>query len=102
MILNTGSGGGDDAIRIEFRDDPWSVTGDGPWIVSKFDSYSVVAPSGASVQYHEPETGCLLDRRIFDQLLLRRAIDAGAAVSTRTTVCGTLRIGDSVGGVIAE
>lgn len=74
----------------------------GPWVVNRFDSYRIVVPSGTAVRYHDPAGACLLDRRIFDQELLARAVSASASVATETCVSGLLWRGDRVVGIVAE
>jgi digeranylgeranylglycerophospholipid reductase len=64
------------------------------WIAHQVEKVRFVAPDGAAVDVATDEVGYILNRRIFDQELGRRAVQAGAQVLTRAYVHGlTLEAG---------
>ena len=75
---------------------------EGPWVLQAFDEYHVVAPDGFRIRFREPGLGILLDRRVFDKELARRAVAAGAELWTSSQVVGVSRPNGAVTGVIVE
>lgn len=69
------------------------------WVAHQLNHVKLVAPDGNIVEIHTDEVGYILNRRIFDQELGRRAVQAGASVLTRAYVFGLTRNGESVTGV---
>ncbi|MFH1861522.1 MAG: NAD(P)/FAD-dependent oxidoreductase [bacterium] len=62
-----------------------------PWVAHQLNDVLFVAPDGTEVEVCSEEFGYILNRRLFDQELGRRAAQAGAQILTRAYVCG-LRI----------
>lgn len=75
---------------------------EGPWVLQSFDEYHVVAPDGFRIRFREPGVGVLLDRRVFDKELARRAAGAGAELRTSATVVGLSRLGDGETELLVE
>ncbi len=69
------------------------------WVAHELDRVRFTAPDGTKVDVQTDEVGYILNRRIFDQELARRAALAGAQVVTRAYVCGLLKNGGRVQGV---
>ena len=59
---------------------------DGPFVVKRFDRYTVAGPCGARVTFTEPDLGRMIDRAAFDRHLAARAEIAGASIATDTVV----------------
>lgn len=59
------------------------------WVSATIKSARVFAPDGDYADIHGE--GYVLDRRLFDKHLARRAVEAGAVLMTRTTVVGMER-----------
>jgi digeranylgeranylglycerophospholipid reductase len=75
---------------------------EGPWVLQNFDEYHVVAPGGFRIRFREAGLGVLLDRRVFDKELARRAVAAGAELRTSASVVELARDGEAVTGVVVE
>lgn len=56
------------------------------WISQRINHLLMVAPDGTKVPINTDELGCVLNRRLFDRELARRAGEAGAEVRTRAYV----------------
>lgn len=69
------------------------------WIAHELNDVCFVAPDGTRVTVNTDEVGYILNRRLFDQELGRRAALAGARIQTRAYVHGLLKNGASVTGV---
>jgi len=60
----------------------------GQWIAHQLNDVRLVAPDGTVVEVDTDEVGYVLNRRLFDQELGRRAVQAGAQILTRAYVFG--------------
>lgn len=58
------------------------VKPDPEWISARIERALLVSPSGEHVTVHHPQAGFVLDRKLFDQRLARRAASSGASVKT--------------------
>ncbi len=58
------------------------------WVALQLSGVRFVAPDGTPVVVETEEVGYILNRRLFDQELGRRAARSGAQVLTRAYVCG--------------
>jgi digeranylgeranylglycerophospholipid reductase len=58
------------------------------WVAHQLDQVRFFAPDGNFVEVKTDEVGYILNRRIFDQELGRRAVRAGAQILTRAYVYG--------------
>lgn len=58
------------------------------WISQRTKRLNMVAPDGTKVLINTEDLGCVLDRRLFDRELARRAGETGAEIWTRAYVCG--------------
>ena len=72
---------------------------DNRWISQRIGGLLMVAPDGTKVPIDTDELGCVLDRRLFDSELARRAGEAGAEVRTRAYVHGLIMSNGAVSGV---
>jgi digeranylgeranylglycerophospholipid reductase len=69
------------------------------WIAHKLGGIRFTSPKGITFDVMTQDVGYILNRRLFDQDLARRAANAGATVVTRAYVFGLLRNGEQVSGV---
>ena len=69
------------------------------WISSRVVGVVFTSPSGKSFKVHHPETGFILERKVFDRDLAHLASRAGAEVVTRAQAVGLIEGGDGIGGV---
>jgi digeranylgeranylglycerophospholipid reductase len=69
------------------------------WVAHELNNVRFTAPDGTQVDVKTDEIGYILNRRIFDQELARRAAKAGARVVTRAYVFDLLKNGERVEGV---
>jgi digeranylgeranylglycerophospholipid reductase len=69
------------------------------WVAHEVSHVKLVAPNGDVVEIHTDEVGYILNRRIFDQELGRRAVQAGASLMTRAYVFGLKHDNGRVTGV---
>ncbi len=58
------------------------------WVSHRTKYLKMVAPDGTKVLVNTDDLGGILDRRLFDAELARRAGEAGAEIWTRAYVCG--------------
>lgn len=72
---------------------------DDRWIAQRISRLVMVAPDGTKVPISTEDLGCVLDRRIFDGELARRAGEAGAEVRARAYVHGLTFSDGAVSGV---
>jgi digeranylgeranylglycerophospholipid reductase len=72
---------------------------DPKWVAHALSHVKLVAPNGNVAEIHTDEVGYVLNRRIFDQELGRRAAQAGASLLTRAYVNGLRKHGEQVTGV---
>jgi digeranylgeranylglycerophospholipid reductase len=75
------------------------IENQGPWIAHQLNDVRLVAPNGQVVQIATDEVGYVLNRRLFDAELGRRAAVAGAQAITRAYVFGLTLAGGLVTGV---
>ncbi|MDY6864764.1 MAG: NAD(P)/FAD-dependent oxidoreductase [Halobacteriota archaeon] len=75
---------------------------DKKWICAEVIGANIFAPDGTMVTMSEEflggEVGYVLERKIFDRVLVHRAIDAGAEVMVKTSATGLLRSNGTVTG----
>ncbi|MGZ4950605.1 MAG: NAD(P)/FAD-dependent oxidoreductase, partial [Halobacteriota archaeon] len=73
------------------------------WIANKVTGARIFAPDGTLLEVSEelagPEVGYVLERKIFDRDLAKRAAKAGADVTVRTRAVGVIREDGFVRGV---
>ncbi|MGZ5521074.1 MAG: NAD(P)/FAD-dependent oxidoreductase [Halobacteriota archaeon] len=73
------------------------------WIANKVSGARIFAPDGTILEVSEelagPEVGYVLERKIFDRDLAKRAAKAGADVTVRTRAVGVIREDGFVRGV---
>jgi len=69
------------------------------WISQRISRLVMVSPDGTKVPISTDELGCVLDRRVFDVELARRAGEAGAEIHTRAYVYGLVFSDGAVSGV---
>jgi len=73
------------------------------WAVNKIVGSHIYAPSGKRVEMNDlGTTGFVLERKIFEKHLAKRAIDAGAKYMVKTLVTDVLKDGDRIVGVKAR
>ncbi len=78
------------------------IESDPKFIAATIRNFMFVAPDGTKVNMPLPEEGYVLDRKLFDYELARRASLAGAEILTRAYVNGLLFENDVVAGVKFE
>ncbi len=78
------------------------VQPDKKWIATEINKFAFVAPNNGRVVLEFPETGYVLNRKIFDAELARQASAAGAIFVTRAYVNGLLLEDGKVCGVKFE
>jgi len=75
---------------------------DKKWICTEVTGANIFAPDGTVVTMSEEflggEVGYVLERKIFDRVLVHRAIDAGAEAMVKTSATGILRSNGAVTG----
>jgi len=68
------------------------IAPDPAWIAAEIKEASVVAPDGTELVLNAKlagnKVGCVLERKIFDRELVRRAAEAGADIAVKTTATG--------------
>lgn len=73
------------------------------WIANKVTSARIFSPDGTILEVSEelagPEVGYVLERKIFDRELAKRAAQAGADVAVRTRATGVIRENGFICGV---
>lgn len=73
------------------------------WIANKVTSARIFSPDGTILEVSEelagPEVGYVLERKIFDRDLAKRAAQAGADVAVRTRATGVIRENGFICGV---
>ncbi len=69
------------------------------WVSQRTRYLKMVAPDGTKVLINTDDLGGVLDRRLFDAELARRAGEAGAEIWTRAYVCGLEMSNGTVTGV---
>ncbi|MCX6641240.1 MAG: NAD(P)/FAD-dependent oxidoreductase [bacterium] len=69
------------------------------WIAHQLSGVRFTSPNGITFDVMTDNLGYILNRRIFDQELGRKAAQAGATVLTRAYVCGLILRADQVCGV---
>lgn len=72
---------------------------DAKWIAADIDKFALVAPNGNEVVIEFRETGCVLERRIFDYELAKTAAQKGTEILTRAYVNGLIFKENKVAGV---
>jgi digeranylgeranylglycerophospholipid reductase len=72
---------------------------DPSWVAHSLSHVKLVAPNGNIAEIRTDEVGYVLNRRLFDQELGRRAAQAGASLLTRAYVHGLRLTGEQVTGV---
>ncbi len=75
---------------------------DGKWIATEISKFSFIAPDDTEVVLEFPETGYVLNRKMFDAELARQASAAGAVFVTRAYVNGLMLENGKVKGVKFE
>lgn len=69
------------------------------WIANRIEGFSLASPDGTVVDIANKEIGYILERRIFDREIGRRAVEAGAIIQTRSTASNLLFEGHRIAGV---
>ncbi len=69
------------------------------WIVTTIDKFCFVAPNGKSINVKFKEKGLILDRKVFDNDLVKYAKEEGATIITNAYVNGLLFKGDRAVGI---
>jgi digeranylgeranylglycerophospholipid reductase len=69
------------------------------WVASEISKFRIFSPDGTPVYVKIHEVGYVLNRRLFDYDLARRATSEGAQLLTHAEVVGVLRNGDHISGV---
>ncbi len=78
------------------------IPSDDKWIAARINKFSLNSPDGTEVIIEFGDAGYVLERRIFDYELAKKAADAGAEVLTRAYVNGLLFDAGKVAGVKYE
>ncbi len=69
------------------------------WIENRISRVMFYSPSGLEVELHFEQIGYIINRKLFDYDLARRAADAGAEILTKAYVCDLLKNDGRVSGV---
>lgn len=75
------------------------------WIASRIRRAVLHAPGGGSVRWEirdEENSGCILERKVFDKFLARDAIRAGARTMIKTSARGAVVENGRVRGILVE
>jgi digeranylgeranylglycerophospholipid reductase len=78
------------------------IPSDDKWIAARINKFSLNSPDKTEVIIEFQDAGYVLERRIFDYELAKKAADAGAEILTRAYVNGLLFENDKVAGVKYE
>ena len=90
--VRCGEGVMDSGLRLFHEPQP-------EWVATTIDKFCFVAPNGSSTTVKSQEKGYILNRKIFDNDLVKFAADEGATVVTNAYVNGLLFENDKVVGV---
>jgi len=86
---------GQDALREFIDPDP-------AWIAADIREASVVAPDGTELVLNAKvagnKVGCVLERKIFDRALVKKAAAAGADIAVKTTATGPVEVNGAIRG----